>query len=630
MESDSHSTTELIAKAATWNETLPALLAPGRGPLSFQQLLDMVRAAANDLNLFGVRRGDRIAIVMPNGPEAVTSFLSVAAIATAAPLNPAYAASEFDFYLEDLKPKGVIVAAGFDSPVRDVAIARGIDVIELAPVLNGPAGRFTLTRPSRTAPSAPQLPIAFAEPDDVALVLHTSGTTSRPKIVPLTQANLCVSASNIARTLKLSSPDRVLNVMPLFHIHGLIAATLAPLSAGGSVVCSPGFFAPQFFGWLDEFQPTWYSAVPTMHQAILSRAASERVTMGRAPLRFIRSSSAALPPQVLHELERTFGVPVVEAYGMTEAAHQMASNPLPPRQRKPGSVGLAAGPEVSIMDAAGQHLLSGERGEIVIRGKNVTKGYEGNPAANADAFTDGWFRTGDQGYLDVEGYLYITGRLKEQINRGGEKISPREIDEVLLDHPAIAQAVTFAMPHATLGEDVAAAVVLRKGETATESSIQQFASSRMSHFKVPRRVVILDEIPKGATGKVQRIGLAARLGLATTHEPAAAERAPHVPPQTPMEIALTEIWEQLLNVTPIGINDDFLQLGGDSILGTQLMARVHEAFGVELHLITLFESSTVANLATMILAMQMATADPDFLLFPGSDDTVIRDERKTA
>jgi acyl-CoA synthetase (AMP-forming)/AMP-acid ligase II len=301
--------------------------------------------------------------------------------------------------------------------------------------------------------------------------------------------------------------------MPFFHIHGLIGALMSTLSAGGEIACTAGFNVMRFFGWLDEMEPTWYTAVPTMHQTILARAPRNEESVSRARLRLIRSSSAALPPQVLEELEGTFHCPVVESYGMTEAAHQMASNPLPPRVRKPGSVGPAAGPEVSIMDEAGRLLGEGETGEVVIRGANVTSGYDRNPEANAKAFTDGWFRTGDQGFLDHDGYLTITGRLKEIINRGGEKISPREIDEVLLDHPAVAQAVTFAMPHDKLGEEVAAAIVLREGATATEKEIREMAAARLADFKVPRKVLFLQEIPKGPTGKLQRIGLAEKLGL---------------------------------------------------------------------------------------------------------------------
>jgi acyl-CoA synthetase (AMP-forming)/AMP-acid ligase II len=301
--------------------------------------------------------------------------------------------------------------------------------------------------------------------------------------------------------------------MPLFHIHGLIAGLLAPLSAGGQVCCTPGFDALHFFRWMEEARPTWYTAVPTMHQAILARAHRHEDLIRKHPVRFIRSSSSALPPQVIRELEATFGAPVIESYGMTEAAHQMASNPLPPGARKPGTVGLAAGPEVAIMDAAGNLLPRGVPGEIVIRGPNVTAGYQNNAKANAEAFSNGWFRTGDQGVMDADGYLSITGRLKEIINRGGEKISPREVDEILMDHPAVRQVVTFAVPHDKLGEDVAAAVVLRDGATATEKELREFVSRHLAPFKVPRTILFLDEIPKGATGKLQRIGLAQKLGL---------------------------------------------------------------------------------------------------------------------
>jgi acyl-CoA synthetase (AMP-forming)/AMP-acid ligase II len=265
---------------------------------------------------------------------------------------------------------------------------------------------------------------------------------------------------------------------------------------------------------MSEARPTWYTAVPTMHQTILGRAANNREIIAANPLKFVRSSSSSMPPQVLHELEATFHAPLVESYGMTEASHQMASNPLPPGRRIPGTVGLAAGPEVAIMDDRGKLLAPNQPGEIVIRGENVMRGYENNPKANAEAFTNGWFRTGDQGVTDADGYVSITGRLKEIINRGGEKISPREVDEVLMDHPAIQQVVTFAVPHDKLGEDVGVAVVLREGSALTEKEVREFAARRLADFKVPRKVLFLDEIPKGATGKLQRIGLAAKLGLA--------------------------------------------------------------------------------------------------------------------
>jgi acyl-CoA synthetase (AMP-forming)/AMP-acid ligase II len=388
-----------------------------------------------------------------------------------------------------------------------VAAQRKIPVIELTADESGPAGSYTLSVPFADAG------VARPDPDDVALVLHTSGTTSRPKIVPLRQRNLAASARNIAATLALTPQDRCLVIMPLFHIHGLIGALLSSLHAGASVHCPPGFNALKFFAWLDQAEATWYTAVPTMHQTILARADRNADVIARRKLRFIRSSSASLPPAVMKQLEDTFGCPVIESYGMTEASHQMASNPLPPRPRKPGSVGIAAGPEVGIMDLDGKLLDRGEIGEIVIRGDNVTAGYANNPKANAEAFTNGWFRTGDQGVLDAEGYLSLTGRLKEIINRGGEKIAPREVDDVLMDHPAVAQVVTFGMPHDKLGEEVAAAVVLREGQNASEQDLRSFAATRLADFKVPKKIVFLAEIPKGATGKLQRIGLAQRLGL---------------------------------------------------------------------------------------------------------------------
>ncbi|ARN83162.1 acyl--CoA ligase [Methylocystis bryophila] len=485
-----------------------ALRAPGAPPLSFGRLRTLVEETVVTLNGLGVGRGDRVAIVLPNGPEMAAAFIAIAQGATAAPLNPAYKLDEFEFYMQDLRAKALVVEAGSLSPAIEAARKLGLLVLTLTPRAGG-AGDFALSGASRARADAP----GFAAPEDIALILHTSGTTSRPKIVPLSQRSLAASAQNVARTLELSPADRALNVMPLFHIHGLVAGLLAPLSRGGSIFCAPGFNALKFFAWMEEAEPTWYTAVPTMHQAILTRVAKQREVIAQHPLRFIRSSSASLPPQVIAELEATFHAPVVEAYGMTEAAHQMACNPLH-GVRKPGSVGPAAGPEIEIMDMAGGILAPGVVGEIVIRGENVFGGYENNPKANAEAFANGWFRTGDQGVKDADGYVRLTGRLKEIINRGGEKISPREVDEALMDHPAVQQVVAFAMPHERLGEDVAAAVVLREGASVTEGDLRAFLAERLAAFKVPRKILFLREIPKGATGKLQRIGLAEKLGLA--------------------------------------------------------------------------------------------------------------------
>jgi acyl-CoA synthetase (AMP-forming)/AMP-acid ligase II len=485
-----------------------ALSASGRADLSYGMFASLCGETAAALRARGLARNDKLAIVLPNGPDMAASFLATASAVTAAPLNPAYREDEFHFYMDDLKARALLVEEGSTSPAIAAARRLGIPVLTLHPARE--AGAFTLSGDA-VGPAVGQ---GLAEGADVALVLHTSGTTSRPKIVPLTHANLLASANNIRSTLRLTVADRCLNIMPLFHIHGLVAAILASLAAGGSIYATGGFNALRFFAELGEARPTWVTAVPTMHQAILARAERNRDVIVAHPLRFIRSSSASLPVPVFHALEKAFGCPVIEAYAMTENAHQMTSNQLPPGQRKPGFVGCAAGPEVAVMSPDGRLLGAGEEGEVVTRGPNVTPGYENNPSANEQGFAFGWFHTGDQGFMDEDGFLKITGRLKEIINRGGEKVAPMEVDEVLMEHRAVAQAVTFAMPHEKLGEEVAAAIVLREGASATEREIQDFANQRLAAFKVPKRIVILNEIPKGATGKLQRIGLAQKLGLA--------------------------------------------------------------------------------------------------------------------
>jgi acyl-CoA synthetase (AMP-forming)/AMP-acid ligase II len=343
------------------------------------------------------------------------------------------------------------------------------------------------------------------------MILHTSGTTSRPKRVPIRHRNLATSAHNIGRTYGLGPTDRTLCVMPLFHIHGIVASLLSTLASGGTVICPPGFDGLKFWGWVEQFKPSWYSAVPTMHQLLLARAERNAALIAANPFRFIRSSSAPLPPVVMERLEAAFNAPVLESYGMTEASHQMASNPLPPARRKPGSVGLGVGVDVAIMDESGALLPQGQKGEVVVRGANLVDGYENNPEANAAAFTNGWFRTGEQGYLDEDGYLCLTGRIKELINRGGEKISPLEIDDALLRHPAVAEALAFAVPHPTLGEEVHAAVVLRS--QVGERELREHCAQTLAEFKVPRRIHLLDALPRGATGKLQRISMAKTLGL---------------------------------------------------------------------------------------------------------------------
>jgi acyl-CoA synthetase (AMP-forming)/AMP-acid ligase II/aryl carrier-like protein len=569
---------ELVATQARVHPHLPALFAPQRPAITYATLNEQIHRLGHELRAKDVTRSDRVAIVLPNGPEMAATFLGVGSYATCAPLNPAYGAAELEFFLTDLAAKAVVTTAGADQLVREIASRLALPLLDI--------------NSRRDVVRSGDAPLDYGQGDDAALVLHTSGTTSRPKQVPLTHRNLCASARNIANILQLSADDCCLNVMPLFHIHGLVGVLLSSMFAGGSVVCTSGFQSSTFAELFREFRPSWYSAVPTIHQAALAvaRAHPNFATGGR--LRLIRSSSSALSPTLMNNLENTFGVPVIESYGMTEAAHQMASNPLPPAERKPGSVGLPAGPEMAIMDEQGNLLPAEVRGEIVIRGFNVTAGYINNDEANRAAFSDGWFRTGDLGRVDSQGYFYLTGRKKEMINRGGENISPREIDEALLEHPTVSQAVAFAVPHASLGEDLAAAVVLHPGTSASESELREFVFQRLADFKVPSRILLVDAIPKGPTGKLQRIGL---------HEQfRSLLYVDYAVPVGETETKLASIWSELLDRPQVGRDDNYFLCGGDSLLAARLAARLRLEFEVDLSLRALFQQPTVAAQAALV------------------------------
>ncbi|MGH7642446.1 MAG: acyl--CoA ligase [Candidatus Dormibacteria bacterium] len=483
--------TELLNCGA---EDRPAIVTPEGPVLTHGALRQLVAAGADQLAGLGVSPGDRVAMAMPNGSEAIVLFLAAAVGSTACPLNPSYKEEEFRFYLEDTGARVLLVPKGGGEAARR-ALAKGGVVIEAEIDPNGSLRLESARSGSRTRSAA------APAPDDVALVLHTSGTTSRPKRVPLRHRNLVASVEHIATHYQLTEEDVSLCLMPLFHVHGLVASALAAIAAGGTVV-TPRRFSPVAFGaLLRDQRPTWFSASPTPHRMILMRRSGDR-TPGSERLRFVRSCSSALSPGQMAEMEARYGVPVLEAYGMTEASHQMASNPLPPRERRPGSVGQGTGVEIATMADDGELLPSGRAGEVVIRGDNVIDAYEADPEVNRASFTAGWFRTGDLGVLDQTGYLTLVGRLKELINRGGEKIAPVEVDEVLEAHPAVSEAVSFGVPHPTWGEEVAAAVVL---STATdEKALLAYCREHLADFKVPSRLYIVESIPRTATGKVQR------------------------------------------------------------------------------------------------------------------------------
>ncbi|MEI6970447.1 MAG: AMP-binding protein [bacterium] len=588
---------DLVAEYSRSTPASVAILARGRPNLTYGRLHDHVRHIASQLNGLGVRRNQRVAIVLPNGPEMATACLATAACATCAPLNPDYKAGEFEFYMSDLKAGLLLTQSSLNSPAASVARAMGIQVVELDTSPSLAAGLFSLKGVTATGETDEP---DWAHHGDVALVLHTSGTTSRPKIVPLTQCNIRASANNIASSLSLGPDDIGLNIMPQFHIGGLVDLLAAPLSAGGSVVCATRFTVPDFTGYLNEFKPTWCQAVPTMILEIVNHI---KTGPGRLPvdlkLRFMRAAAAAMPQQLAADFERLFKIPVIEIYGMTETTGLITGNPLPPGRRVHGSAGLPAGPDVGIMDEAGNLLPAGQSGEVVVRGETVMAGYEDIGGTNTGTFHGQWLRTGDFGYQDRDNYLFLTGRIKEMINRGGEKISPGEVDDVLASHPAVEQAAAFPVPHKSLGEDVAAAVVLKKGKSLEKQELIAFSAERLAYFKVPRTIFFVDSIPRTPNGKVKRNLLAETLH--PEEADAVTRRAGFVVPTTPVATAIAGMWAAVLSISDVGMDDNFFDLGGDSLKAATLVNEIQKKWGETVFVAALFDAPTVRNFETFVV-----------------------------
>jgi acyl-CoA synthetase (AMP-forming)/AMP-acid ligase II/acyl carrier protein len=565
-----------------------AILAPGRPPMTYGALWAWANDAADRLRSIGVSQSDRVGVVLPDGPEAAVAVIGIAAGAVCVPLNPGFTADEWQRYFSELRIAALLTRPDMDSASRGVAHTLGIPVIDLSTRPSEGPGAFDIV-----GPATPRIVDGeFASSADDAFILLTSGSTSRPKMVPLTHASVCLSAYNVGVALALGPGDRLLSVLPLFHGHGLISGVLAALAAGSSVVCTPGFDPEAFFGWLTAFRPTWYTAVPPIHQAVLAAADGHKHSAQRSSLRLIRSASSSLPPKVLCGLEALFGVPVIDTYGMTEAATQIAANPLD--RRKLGSVGKSAGAEIAILDGEGRRLAFGERGEIALRGPTITRGYDNDAAATESAFRDGWFRTGDLGYLDAEGYLFIVGRIKDVINRGGQKVAPAEVEETLLSHPDVVEAAVFSAPHSRLGVDVAAVVVLRPDAQVSAQKLRDFARERLASFKVPGLIRIVQEIPKGAGGKIKRSELAA---APTVRMERGGRMAP---PRSELERQVVRIWADLLDVKRIGVDQDVFALGADSIAVTQVISRLRERFGVDFSFKDIVHAPTVAALSARL------------------------------
>jgi len=574
-----------------------AILAPGRPSATYGALWARANETVRALRSLGVNRGDRVAVVLPDGPEAAVAIIAVAAGAVCAPLNSRFTADEWQRYFSDLRVSALLTRPDIDSACRSVAQSLGIPVLDLPPRPGDGLGALRVVGSARRRTADGEL----ASSTDDAFMLLTSGSTSRPKLVPLTHAAVCLSAYNVGAALALGSRDRLLNVLPLFHGHGLISGVIAALAAGSSVVCPPGFDPAAFFGWLTEFRPTWYTAVPAIHRAVLSASTRHKRGAQRSSLRLVRSASSTLPAELLGSLEALFGVPVIDTYGMTEAATQIAANPL--ARRKPGSVGQSAGAEIVILDGKGRRLSAGKRGEIALRGPTITRGYDNDVAATAAAFRDGWFRTGDLGYLDEDGYLFIVGRIKDIIDRGGQKVAPAEVEQALLSCPDVVEAAVFSVPHRQLGADVAAVVVLRQGTKVTADSLRDFVRERLASFKVPGLIRIVPEIPKGPAGKIKRGELVAALSI--TLPTARVERSGKlVAPRSQLKRQLADTWMELLELNQIGIHENVFALGADSITATQMLSRLRAQFGVDFSFKDIFDAPTVAALAARVESSQ--------------------------
>jgi acyl-CoA synthetase (AMP-forming)/AMP-acid ligase II/acyl carrier protein len=561
--------------------------------MTYGELWTWVGEMVRELRRAGLSRDDRIAVVLPSESTTALTIISVAAGAVCVPLNPDFTADECQRYFVELRVAALLTRPDVSSASRRVAVSLGIPILDLlAPDQGGPA-RLNIVGPETRRMSDD----GFASGPDDAFILLTSGSTSRPKMVPLTHASVCLSAGHVGAAIALVPQDRLLSVLPLFHGHGLISGVLAALAAGSSVICTSGFDAAAFFGWLAEFQPSWYTAVPAIHQAILSAAERHKHCVHRSSLRLIRSASSTLPSTVLCGLEALFGIPVIDTFGMTEAATQISANPLD--RRKLGSVGQSAGAEIAILDVHGRCLPSGEPGEIALRGPSITRGYINDDDATQSAFRDGWFLTGDLGYVDPDGYLFIVGRIKDVINRGGQKVAPPEVEEALLRHPDVVEAAVFASPHKRLGADVAAAVVLRPDAKVDAQKLRDFARERLAGFKVPGQIRIVPNIPKSAGGKINRGELAA--AFPTTQPTARLENNGKTPPLcSELERELAGIWADLLDLNQIGVDDDVFTLGVDSLAAMQMVLRLRERFSVHFSLKDIFDAPTIAALSARI------------------------------
>ena len=568
----------LLQKQASRYGNREAIVGRQHEPLHYETLTENVDRLVRSLAALGVHRKSRLAIVLPNGSDLAVGLLAGSIAAIAVPLSAQYRPEEYRSYFQLLGVTHLLIAKNGPVAAHQVARQLNLPTIELENDRN----YFKLVG----HPSGGETPSQFRRPraEDVAVVLMTSGSTGQPKRVPLTHRNLCVAAQNVANSLNLSTQDRCLVMWEQYHIGGLVDLLLAPMISGGQIFCAGGFDASFFFEALETVRPTWFQGVPTTLRELMREGRLRGAFPSEnSSLRFLRSVAAPLPENLMADLEDAFQVPVIQTFGMTEAAPLITTNQLPPGQRKAGSTGTPLGCDVAVMDEAGRRLPIGQTGQIAIRGPNVFSGYENDPETNSDCFRNGWFYTGDKGYFDDDGFLFITGRIKELINRGGEKICPTEVEEAVLRHSAVQQVAAFSVPHPRLGEDVGVAIVTHDGIPVDLAEIRKHVAQHLSEFKVPSRILILDELPRCPIGKVRRRELAeltAPESEFATALPLPVESDPGDDPLDLIEQQLAQLWATHLDLPHVGRGDDFRLLGGDSLSQLRLRMAVESLFAM--------------------------------------------------
>jgi len=560
----------------------PAIIGSDFPSLSYRMLQVEIDGVRDLLRGAGLGRDARIAVALASSAQAARAIIATACSAVAVPIDPKLTVTEVERCLAILRPSAIVVLRDHGSAARAAAERQGVSIIE-ADFSSG----LSLTMPTFRPPA----PLKDPDPDAPAFILHTSGTTATPNLVPFSHRNMLASVERLRTWFDLSPQDRCLNVTPIYYSHALTTTVFPPLMTGGSIAFPSNPTNVDLSEWFGRLGPTWYSAGPTLHLAVLEKTEERPNARAMHTLRFVSTAGAPMAREIHDRMEVALGVPVLEHYGSSETA-QVASNRPPPGPAKFGTCGIPWPGIVKIADPDGRPLPVGERGEVLIRGPSVMAGYLNAPEDNRAAFLDGWYRTGDIGSLDADGFLTLHGRERELINRGGEKISPLEIDQALMRHPQVAQAAAFGVSHPRLGEDVAAAVVLCSGATVTTAELRDFVSERLAAFKVPRRITIVDQLPRGITGKVQRN----RLSEALRESP---ERSGFT--EEGLHVTLARLWRKVLKTDSIALDDDFFEKGGDSLLAMDVSLELQKLIGRELPESILFETPTIRDLAKRLV-----------------------------